>query len=88
MSQVNVNTPGEPEGSSGSGFIIGVVLAVLVIAALVYFFVLGGNNGGDGGNGADGGNGGTESQGDMIESVAPEPSAAAPSAWVLVDHLA
>lgn len=82
MSQVNVNTPGEPAGSSSSGFIIGVVLAILVIAALVYFFVLGGNNGGNGGNGGDGGNGG-ESQGDMVESVAPEPSA-----WVLVDRLA
>jgi hypothetical protein len=82
MSQVNVNTPGEPAGSSGSGFIIGVVLAILVIAALVYFFVLGGNNGNNGGNGDDGGNGG-ESQGDVVESVAPEPSA-----WVLVDRLA
>jgi hypothetical protein len=88
MSQVNVNTPGEPEGSSGSGFIIGVVVAVLVIAALVYFLVLnpgnGGNNGGDGG---DGGNGGGESQGDVIESIAPDASVA-PSGWVLVDHVA
>jgi hypothetical protein len=83
MSQVNVNTPGEPAGSSGSGFIIGVVLAILVIAALVYFFVLNGNNAGNNGDGGDGGNGGGESQGDLIESLAPEPSA-----WVLVDRLA
>jgi hypothetical protein len=79
MSQINVNTPGEPAGSSSSGFIIGVVLAILVIGALVYFFVLNGNNGGDGGDGGDGG----ESQGDVVESVAPDPSA-----WVLVDRLA
>lgn len=82
MSQVNVNTPGEPAGSSGSGFIIGVVLAILVIAALVYFFVLGGN--GNGGGDGNGDNGGGESQGgDLIESMAP-----APSAWVLVDRVA
>jgi hypothetical protein len=87
MSQVNVNTPGEPEGSSGSGFIIGVVLAILVIAALVYFFVLSGNDGSNGGNGGDGGNGGGESQGGAVESLAPA-SEAAPSGWVLVDHLA
>lgn len=81
MSQVNVNTPGEPAGSSGSGFIIGVVLAVLVIAALVWFFVLGGNagNGGGGNEGGDGGNGG-----DAIESLVPD----APSSWILVDRVA
>jgi hypothetical protein len=81
MSQVNVNTPGEPTGSSGSGFIIGIVFAILVIAALVWFFLLGGNNagnGGNGGNGADGSDGG----GDVVESLAPDPSA-----WVLVDRV-
>jgi hypothetical protein len=43
MGQVNVNTPGggatEPD-SSGAGFILGIIVAIIVIAALVYFLVL------------------------------------------------
>ena len=42
MSQINVNTPGEPTGSGGMGMIVGVILAVLVIGALVYFLLLSG----------------------------------------------
>jgi hypothetical protein len=43
MGQVNVNTPGggttDPD-SSGAGFILGIIVAIIVIAALVYFLVL------------------------------------------------
>jgi hypothetical protein len=52
MGQVNVNTPGgadgEPAGSSGAGFILGIIIAIILIAVLVYMFVLnpGTNNGG------------------------------------------
>jgi ABC-type Co2+ transport system permease subunit len=65
MGQVNVNTPsggtaGEPPGSSSAGFILGIIVAILIIAALVYFLVL---NPGDGGDGTDG------------DSVEPNPSA-------------
>jgi hypothetical protein len=49
MGQVNVNTPGggttDPD-SSGAGFILGIIVAIIVIAALVYFLVLA--PGGDG----------------------------------------
>jgi hypothetical protein len=77
MGQVNVNTPGdggvggEPAGSSGAGFILGIIVAIIVIAALVYFLVLNGGNGtpadGNGGNGGDGGG-------------------PAPSGWMLTDY--
>jgi hypothetical protein len=45
MGQVNVNTPGggtagEPAGSSGAGFILGIIVAILVIVALVYFLLI------------------------------------------------
>jgi len=60
MGQVNVNTPGggttEPSGSSGAGFILGIILALIVIAALVYFLVLAGpadNTDNGGTNGSD-----------------------------------
>jgi peptidoglycan/LPS O-acetylase OafA/YrhL len=51
MGQVNVNTPGgadgEPAGSSGAGFILGIIIAIILIAVLVYMFVLNpGTNGG------------------------------------------
>ena len=52
MGQVNVNTPSGNDGdSSGAGFILGIIVAIIVIAALVYFLVLapgsdsGGNTG-------------------------------------------
>ena len=56
MGQVNVNTPGggEPAGSSGSGFILGIIVAIIVIAALVYFLVLNPGNGGGNGDTDDG----------------------------------
>lgn len=56
MGQVNVNTPGgttDPDGGSGAGFILGILVAILVIAALVYFLVLA--PGGSGGGADDGG---------------------------------
>lgn len=90
MGQVNVNTPGgatDPDGSSGAGFILGIIVAIIVIAALVYFLVL---NGGDWGNGGDGGNGGTDNGngGEVLPSTddggGTAPSEAAPSGWVLV----
>jgi hypothetical protein len=50
MSQVNVNPPaggpvepapvGEPPGSAGAGMILGIVVAILVIAALIYFLLI------------------------------------------------
>ena len=49
MGQVNVNAPGggttDPDGSSGAGFILGIIVAIIVIAALVYFLVLAPGNG-------------------------------------------
>lgn len=81
MGQVNVNTPGggtagEPAGSSGAGMILGIIVAILVIAALVYFLVIapGATN-----NGADGDTDGgdtpaTDDGGEVL-----------PSGWRLVD---
>jgi hypothetical protein len=56
MSQVNVNppsggAPGEPAGSSSAGFILGIVIAILVIAVLIYFLLLRGPADGDGADG-------------------------------------
>lgn len=75
MGQVNVNTPGggtagEPAGSSGTGFILGIIVAILVIAVLVYFLVLAPPGGGGGGttNPTDGG------------------AAPAPSGWMAVNR--
>ena len=84
MGQVNVNTPsdGEPAGSSGAGFILGIILAIIVIAALVYFLVLAGDGNGNGDT--DPGNGTGDTNG-TTESVAPAESEAAPSGWRLVD---
>ena len=86
MGQVNVNTPNdrgvppEPAGTSGAGFIIGIIIAILVIAALVYFLVIappaGDGTDGDGTNGTDGDGGG---------DVLPSAPDVAPSGWVLRD---
>jgi hypothetical protein len=66
MGQVNVNTPGggttDPD-SSGAGFILGIIVAIIVIAALVYFLVLAPGAG-------DNTDGGTDGDGDV-----PPPSA-------------
>jgi hypothetical protein len=65
MGQVNVNQPGPPAtepDSSGAGFILGIIVAIIVIAALVYFLVL-----------APGGDGDTN--GDTDGGGVPEPSA-------------
>jgi hypothetical protein len=57
MGQVNVNTPGggttDPD-SSGAGFILGIIVAIIVIAALVYFLVLAPTGNGDTDGGTDG----------------------------------
>ena len=72
MGQVNVNPPaggpvtpvGEPPGSSNAGFFLGILVAILIIVALIWFLVIspGGGGNGDGGGG----------DGDGTE---PEPSA-------------
>ena len=75
MSQVNVNTPGEPapvRDGSGYGMIVGILLAILVIALVLWLLVF--NNNGDDGAPADGDT-------DTEESVLPESS----SVWSLVD---
>lgn len=78
MGQVNVNTPGggtagEPAGSSGAGMILGIIVAILVIAALVYFLVIvpGGTTNGDGTDGD------APATDDVVEPL--------PSAWRLVN---
>ncbi len=52
MGQVNVNTPGGNGTSDGSGygFIVGILVAIVVIALLVYFFVLNPSGGGTNNN--------------------------------------
>jgi hypothetical protein len=75
VSQVNVNTPGEPapvRDGSGYGMIVGILLAILVIALVLWLLVF--NNNGDDGAPADGDT-------DTEESVLPESS----SVWSLVD---
>lgn len=81
MGQVNVNTPngGEPAGSSGAGFILGIIVALIVIAALVYFLVLNPGNGGADNNGDTNGSGDTNGE---TDGGGEEP---APSGWRLVD---
>ena len=76
MGQVNVNTAGggEPAGSSGAGMILGIIVAILVIAALVYFLVIAPGAVNDGDGGTDGG--GTD---------ATDGTEALPSGWRLVD---
>ena len=90
MGQVNVNSGGsepvgEPAGSSGAGFILGIIVAIIVIAALVYFLVL---NGGDGDNGGTDNGGTDDGNGDEVlpstDDGGAAPSEAAPSGWVLV----
>ena len=84
MGQVNVNTPSGNDGdSSGAGFILGIIVAIIVIAALVYFLVLNGGNGDDNG-GTD--NGGTDNgNGDeVLPSTDDGGGEVAPSGWVLV----
>lgn len=64
MSQVNVNTPGDREpgppvsDGSGYGMIVGFLVAVLVIALVVWLLVFnGGGTTPDNGNGGGGGGG-------------------------------
>ena len=83
MGQVNVNTPnsGEPAGSSGAGFILGIIIAIIVIAALVYFLVLNGGNGNDDpGVDADG-----DTNGEVEPSTDDGGGEVQPSGWRLVD---
>ena len=72
MGQVNVNAPsgsGEPAGSSGA-FILGIIVAIIVIAVLVYLLILSPPN-----------SGGTDANGNGDDSEAP-----VPSAWVMPDR--
>jgi len=89
MGQVNVNSGGtepvgEPTGSSGAGFILGIIVAIIVIAALVYFLVLNGGNGDNGGNGGTDNGNGDEVLPSTDDGGETAPSEAAPSGWVLV----
>jgi hypothetical protein len=61
MGQVNVNAPGpaepvgEPPGSGATGMIVGILLALIVLAAIIYFvFIAPGSTAppADGGGGA------------------------------------
>ena len=75
MSQVNVNTPGDPapvQDGSGYGMIVGILVAILVIALVLWLLVF--NNPDD-----DGDNGGTNGNGD--ETELPDAS----GGWRLVD---
>jgi hypothetical protein len=88
MGQVNVNSGGtdpvgEPTGSSGAGFILGIIVAIIVIAALVYFLVLNGGNGGNGGTDTDP-DGATDSGNGEEVVPSADDSEAAPSGWILV----
>ncbi len=65
MSQVNVNTPGgEPappaRDGSGYGMIVGILLAILVIALVLWLLVF--NNNEDGGTPVDGDTDGEETE--------------------------
>lgn len=76
MSQVNVNTPGgEPapvRDGSGYGMIVGILLAILVIALVLWLLVFNNNNG----------DGGTPTNGDDgEESDLPDAS----GGWRLID---
>jgi hypothetical protein len=71
MGQVNVNTPGggtDGTDSSGAGFILGIIVAIIVIAALVYFLVLAPGN--DAGGNTDGGGNGPAPSGWMMTNRA------------------
>lgn len=79
MGQVNVNDPhgtAPDDGRSGAGFILGIIVAIIVIAALVYFLVLAP---GTGNNGANDGNGGT----DVDVDAGGDDEEPAPSGWTL-----
>lgn len=81
MGQVNVNTPSgsDPDSSSGSGFILGIIVAIIVIAALVYFLVLAPGDGNNDGGTPDGG---TDGGGVDASEPADVP---APSGWKLIN---
>ena len=44
--QTNVNLPGDSGEGMGTGMIVGLVLALIVIGFIVWFFLLSGNGGG------------------------------------------
>lgn len=74
MSQVNVNTPGEPapvRDGTGYGMIVGILVAILVIALVLWLLVF--NNNDDDGTPTDGDNG--------AETELPDAS----GGWRLID---
>jgi hypothetical protein len=63
VSQVNVNTPGEPapvRDGSGYGMIVGILVAILVIALVLWLLVF--NNGDDNGTPTNGDGNGEETE--------------------------
>lgn len=66
MSQTNVNLPGDSSEGMGTGMIVGLVLAIVIIGFLIWWFVLNGSGGG-GGTPADS----TAPLESMVESLLP-----------------
>jgi hypothetical protein len=46
MGQTNVNVPGDGSSGSGTGMIVGLLIAVVIIGFVVWYFLLSGNGGG------------------------------------------
>lgn len=46
MGQTNVNVPGDSSSGMGTGMILGLVVAVVIIGFVVWYFVLNGGGGG------------------------------------------
>jgi hypothetical protein len=46
MGQTNVNVPGDGSSGMGAGMIVGLLVAIVIIGFVVWYFALGGNNGG------------------------------------------
>lgn len=46
MSQTNVNVPGSGSEGMGTGMIVGLLIAIVIIGFLVWWFLLNGGNGG------------------------------------------
>ena len=46
MSQTNINVPGDSGEGMGTGMIVGLILAVIIIGFVVWWFLLNGGNGG------------------------------------------
>ena len=70
MSQTNINVPGDSGEGMGTGMIVGLILAVIIIGFVVWWFLL--NGGGGGGTPVDStGGGGLPS---VLQSIVPTSS--------------